>query len=59
MALTVIISMVLVSKFTEDTEDTGVVKFKKGYNAEIIEYVGDWLNQLINLFTQHMPHTKS
>ncbi len=26
-------------KFTEDAEDAGVVKFKKGYNAEIIEYV--------------------
>ncbi|MGT0244155.1 hypothetical protein ACVNP1_10865 [Staphylococcus aureus] len=42
----------------QDAEDAGVVKFKKGYNAEIIEYVGDLLNQLINLFTQHIPHLK-
>lgn len=46
MALTVIISMVLVVNFTEDAEDAGVVKFKKGYNAEIIEYVGDFIKPI-------------
>ncbi|WP_390579672.1 peptidoglycan bridge formation glycyltransferase FemA/FemB family protein, partial [Staphylococcus pseudintermedius] len=29
--------------FTEDAEDAGVVKFKKGYNADVIEYVGDFI----------------
>ncbi|MFG6183246.1 glycine glycyltransferase FemA, partial [Staphylococcus aureus] len=33
-------------KFTEDAEDAGVVKFKKGYNAEIIEYVGDFIKPI-------------
>lgn len=36
-------------KFIEDVEDVGVVKFKKGYNVEIIEYVGDFI-KLINKF---------
>lgn len=29
--------------FTEDAEDAGVVKFKKGFNADVIEYVGDFI----------------
>ncbi|POY94464.1 aminoacyltransferase [Staphylococcus pseudintermedius] len=29
--------------FTEDAEDAGVVKFKKGYNADVIEHVGDFI----------------
>lgn len=33
-------------RFTEDAEDAGVVKFKKGYNAEIIEYVGDFIKPI-------------
>lgn len=43
MALTVINFYGVSGKFTEDAEDAGVVKFKKGYNAEIIEYVGDFI----------------
>ena len=29
--------------FSEDAEDAGVVKFKKGYDADVIEYVGDFI----------------
>lgn len=29
--------------FSEDAEDAGVVKFKKGFNADVIEYVGDFI----------------
>lgn len=29
--------------FTEDAEDAGVIKFKKGFNADVIEYVGDFV----------------
>lgn len=32
--------------FTEDAEDAGVVKFKKGFNAEVIEYVGDFVKPI-------------
>ena len=29
--------------FSEDAEDAGVVKFKKGFNADVIEYIGDFI----------------
>lgn len=29
--------------FSEDVEDVGVVKFKKGYDVDVIEYVGDFI----------------
>ncbi|TDM13298.1 aminoacyltransferase [Macrococcus lamae] len=29
--------------FSEDAEDAGVIKFKKGFNADVIEYVGDFV----------------
>ena len=29
--------------FTEDAEDYGVLKFKKGFNAHIEEYIGDFI----------------
>ncbi|WP_414043162.1 aminoacyltransferase [Macrococcus sp. EM39E] len=29
--------------FTEDAEDAGVIKFKKGFNADVIEYIGDFV----------------
>ncbi len=32
--------------FSEDAEDAGVIKFKKGYNAEVIEYVGDFIKPI-------------
>ncbi|MCD8820239.1 aminoacyltransferase [Staphylococcus gallinarum] len=32
--------------FTEDAEDAGVVKFKKGFNADVIEYVGDFIKPI-------------
>ncbi|GGG85530.1 aminoacyltransferase [Staphylococcus pragensis] len=32
--------------FTEDAEDAGVVKFKKGFNADVIEYVGDFVKPI-------------
>ncbi|MDK9866327.1 MULTISPECIES: aminoacyltransferase [Staphylococcus] len=32
--------------FTEDAEDAGVVKFKKGFNAEVVEYVGDFVKPI-------------
>lgn len=28
--------------FNEDAPDAGVIKFKKGYNADVIEYIGDF-----------------
>ncbi|MCE4957409.1 aminoacyltransferase [Macrococcoides caseolyticum] len=36
--------------FTEDAEDYGVLKFKKGFNAVIEEYVGDFEKPLNPLF---------
>ena len=32
--------------FSEDAEDAGVVKFKKGYNADVVEYVGDFIKPI-------------
>src|SRR5699024_7329807 len=32
--------------FTEDAEDAGVVKFKKGFNADVVEYVGDFVKPI-------------
>ena len=32
--------------FSEEAEDVGVIKFKKGYNAEVIEYVGDFIKPI-------------
>ena len=32
--------------FTDDAEDAGVVKFKKGFNADVIEYVGDFVKPI-------------
>ena len=32
--------------FSEDAEDAGVVKFKKGYDADVIEYVGDFIKPI-------------
>lgn len=32
--------------FSEDAEDAGVIKFKKGYNADVIEYVGDFIKPI-------------
>lgn len=29
--------------FTDDAEDAGVIKFKKGFNADVIEYIGDFV----------------
>ncbi|WP_414048112.1 aminoacyltransferase [Macrococcus equi] len=29
--------------FTEDAEDAGVIQFKKGFNADVIEYIGDFV----------------
>lgn len=29
--------------FSEDAEDAGVIKFKKGFNADVIEYIGDFV----------------
>ena len=29
--------------FSEDAEDAGVVRFKKGFNADVVEYVGDFI----------------
>ncbi|MCU7557874.1 aminoacyltransferase [Macrococcus capreoli] len=36
--------------FTEDAEDYGVLKFKKGFNAVVEEYVGDFEKPLSPLF---------
>lgn len=36
--------------FTEDAEDYGVLKFKKGFNAVVEEYVGDFEKPLNPLF---------
>lgn len=32
--------------FSENAEDAGVVKFKKGFNADVIEYVGDFIKPI-------------
>ncbi|MFO3701433.1 aminoacyltransferase [Staphylococcus felis] len=32
--------------FSESAEDAGVIKFKKGYNADVIEYVGDFIKPI-------------
>ena len=32
--------------FSEDAEDVGVIKFKKGFNADVIEYVGDFVKPI-------------
>ncbi|MDO5374836.1 MAG: aminoacyltransferase [Staphylococcus rostri] len=32
--------------FTENAEDAGVIKFKKGYNADVIEYIGDFIKPI-------------
>ncbi|MGV2875325.1 aminoacyltransferase [Macrococcus capreoli] len=29
--------------FTDQAEDAGVIKFKKGFNADVIEYIGDFV----------------
>lgn len=29
--------------FSKDAEDAGVVQFKKGFNADVIEYIGDFI----------------
>ena len=41
-------------KFTEDAEDAGVVKFKKVTMLKLLNMLVTLLNQLINLFTQHI-----
>ena len=28
------------------TQDVGVIKFKKGFNADVIEYVGDFVKPI-------------
>ena len=38
--------MVLVGDFSEDAEDAGVVKFKKGYDADVIEYVANFIKPI-------------
>ena len=45
--------------FSEDAEDAGVVKFKKGYDADVIEYVGLLLNLLINQCITFIEHLKT
>ena len=32
--------------FSEEAEDAGVVKFKKGFNADVVEYVGDFIKPI-------------
>ncbi|ARJ09329.1 aminoacyltransferase [Staphylococcus lugdunensis] len=32
--------------FSDDAEDAGVIRFKKGYGAEVIEYVGDFVKPI-------------
>ncbi|UXR70857.1 aminoacyltransferase [Staphylococcus sp. IVB6240] len=32
--------------FTENAEDAGVIKFKKGYNADVLEYIGDFIKPI-------------
>ncbi|MCS4485390.1 aminoacyltransferase [Staphylococcus americanisciuri] len=32
--------------FSETAEDAGVIKFKKGYNADVIEYIGDFIKPI-------------
>ncbi|MDT3893371.1 peptidoglycan bridge formation glycyltransferase FemA/FemB family protein, partial [Staphylococcus arlettae] len=32
--------------FSEDAEDAGVIKFKKGFNADVVEYVGDFIKPI-------------
>ncbi|EKU47097.1 aminoacyltransferase [Staphylococcus massiliensis] len=32
--------------FSEEAEDAGVIKFKKGFNADVIEYVGDFVKPI-------------
>ncbi|WP_394274372.1 peptidoglycan bridge formation glycyltransferase FemA/FemB family protein, partial [Staphylococcus hyicus] len=42
--------------FSEGAEDAGVVKFKKGFNADVLEYVGDFVKPIhkpaYQLYTQ-------
>ena len=33
-------------KFTEDAEDYGVIQFKKGFNATVNEYIGDFVKPI-------------
>ncbi|MCY1029696.1 peptidoglycan bridge formation glycyltransferase FemA/FemB family protein, partial [Mammaliicoccus sciuri] len=32
--------------FSEDAPDVGVIKFKKGYNADVYEYIGDFVKPI-------------
>ena len=32
--------------FSEDAPDAGVIKFKKGYNADVYEYIGDFVKPI-------------
>ena len=43
----VIISMVLSGDFTENSEDYGVYRFKRGFNVQIEELIGISTNQFI------------
>lgn len=36
-------------KFTEDAEDYGVIQFKKGFNATVNEYIGDFVKPVNKL----------
>ena len=42
MVMTDIISTVLSGDFTEDSEDYGVYRFKRGFNVQIEELIGDF-----------------
>ncbi|MCU5745559.1 aminoacyltransferase [Staphylococcus sp. SQ8-PEA] len=32
--------------FSEEAEDAGVIRFKKGFNADVVEYVGDFIKPI-------------
>lgn len=34
--------------FSEEAEDAGVIRFKKGFNADVVEYVGDFIKPINN-----------
>ena len=42
MVMIVIISMVLSGDFTENSEDYGVYRFKRGFNVQIEELIGSF-----------------
>ena len=36
--------------FSEDAEDAGVQKFKEGFNADVYEYIGDFVKPIKPIF---------